>query len=203
LSNIQTVTQVYTDTLNPFGNPDPSSGYDPGTDTYRFHFDNGIAYDSDQVLLGLCTNQSKLRLDAIAGAAWLSGTTALTPAPLFAGIEFNWLARDEVTVTIANEQATTMTLEVAIALQPDVALPLIDLTPDIAQQLPLVTELITEPMTLLPLASQSFDVQLSALNRPIVFEVHLSPEDDPTDSVHLLAETTVPGWQVFLPIVLR
>ena len=57
LSHIQTPTQVYTDTLNPFGDPDPSSGYDPGTDTYRFHFGNGLAYDSDRVLLGLCTDQ--------------------------------------------------------------------------------------------------------------------------------------------------
>ena len=66
-----------------------------------------------------------------------------------------------------------------------------------------MTELITEPVTLPPLASQSFDVQLSTLNQPIVFEVRLSPEDDPGDVVHLLAETTVPGWQVFLPVVLR
>lgn len=203
LSHIQTPTQVYTDTLNPFGDPDPSSGYDVGTDTYRFHFGNGLASDSDRVLLGLCTDRSQLRLDQAAGAAWLSGTIALTPAPLFAGIEFNWQARDQVTVTIANEQDVTMTLEVATASQPEVELPLIDLIPDIAQQLPLVTELITEPVTLPPLASQAFAVQLSALNQPIVFEVRLSREDDPGDVVHLLAQTMVPGWQVFLPIVLR
>jgi hypothetical protein len=69
--------------------------------------------------------------------------------------------------------------------------------------LPLVTEFITDPLTLPPLASQAFDVQLTALNQPIVFEVQLSPEDDPTDMVHLLAQTTVPGWQVFLPIIRR
>jgi hypothetical protein len=203
LSNIQTPTQVYTDTLNPFGDPDPSSGYDSGTGTYRFNFGNGVAYDADRVLLGLCTAQPQLRLDQVAGAAWLSDTTALTPAPLFAGIEFNWQARDQVTVTIVNEQAVTMTLEAATALQPDVWLPLEDLIPDIAQQLPFVTELITEPVTLPPLASQSFDVQLTALNQPIVFEVRLSPEDDPGDVLHLLAQTSVPGWQVFLPVVLR
>ena len=81
----------------------------------------------------------------------------LAPAPLFAGIEFNWLDRDQVTVNIVNEQATTMTLEVANALQPEVLLPLADLRPDIAAQLPFVAELITEPVTLPPLASQSFD----------------------------------------------
>jgi len=203
LSNIQTLTQVYTDTLNPFGNLDPSSGYDAGTATYRFHFDNGFAYAADRVLLGLCTDQPRLRLDQAYGAAWLSGTTSLAPAPLFAGIEFNWLARDQVTVKIVNEQATTMTLEIADALQPEAALPLTDLVPDIALQLPFVTELITDPVTLPPFASQSFDVQLSALNQPIVFEARLSPEADPSDTVHLLAETTVPGWQIFLPVVLR
>jgi hypothetical protein len=203
LSHIQTPTQVYTDTLNPFGDPDPSSGYDATTDTYRFHFGNGLAYDSDRVLLGLCTDQPRLRLDQTSGAAWLSDTTALTPAPLFAGIEFDWLARDQVTVKIVNEQAVTMTLESATALQPEVWLPLTDLIPDIAAQLPYVTELITEPMTLPPLTAQSFDVQLTALNQPIVFEVRLSPEDDPGDVFHLLAQTSVPGWQVFLPVVLR
>jgi hypothetical protein len=203
LSNIQTLTQVYTGTLNPFGDLDPSSGYDAGTATYRFNFDNGIAYAADRVLLGLCTDQPRLRLDQAFGAAWLSGTTSLAPAPLFAGIEFNWLARDQVTVKIVNEQATTMTLEIADALQPEVSLPLTDLVPDIAMQLPFVTELITEPVTLPPFASQSFDVQLSALNQPIVFEARLSPEDDPSDTVHLLAETTVPGWQIFLPVVRR
>ena len=91
LSNIQTLTQVYTDTLNPFGDLDPSSGYDAGTATYRFNFDNGIAYDADRVLLGLCTDQPQLRLDQTSGAAWLSDTTSLAPAPLFAGIEFNWV----------------------------------------------------------------------------------------------------------------
>jgi len=44
---------------------------------------------------------------------------------------------------------------------------------------------------------------LDALNQPIVFEVRMSSEDDPGDVVHLLAQTSVPGWQVFLPIVLR
>jgi hypothetical protein len=203
LSHIQTPTQVYTDTLNPFGDPDPSSGYDAGTDSYRFHFDNGVAYAADRVLLGLCTDQSKLRLDQTSGAAWLSDTIVITPTPLFAGIEFDWTARDQVTVTIVNEQAVTMTLESAAALQPEVTLPLSDLTPDIAQQLPFVTELITEPLTLPPLAAQSFAVELSALNQPIVFEVRMSSEDDPSDVVHLLAQTNVPGWQVFLPVVLR
>jgi hypothetical protein len=203
LSNIQTVTQVYTDTLNPFGDPDPSSGYDSGTGTYRFNFANGIAYDADRVLLGLCTDQAHLRLDPVDGTTWLSDTTPLTPAPLFAGIAFNWLDRDHVTVTIANEQDLTMTLDTATAAQPEVELPLTDLIPDVAQQLLLVTELITEPVTLPPLASQAFDVQLAVLNQPIVFEVQMSPEDDPGDTVHLLAQTIVPGWQVFLPVLLR
>jgi hypothetical protein len=203
LNRIQALTQVYTDTLNPFGDLDPSSGYDPGTDSYRFHFDNGLASDSDRVLLGLCTDQPKLRLNRTFGAAWLSDTTSLSPSPLFAGIEFDWQARDQVTVTIVNEQAVTMTLESATALQPEVWLPLADLIPDIAAQLPFVTELITEPVTLPPLASQSFDVQLSTQNQPIVFEVRLSPEDDPGDVFHLLAQTSVPGWQMFLPVILR
>ncbi len=62
LSGIQAPQQVYTDTLNPFGDLDPSSGYDAGTDTYRFNFDNGYASDSDRVQLGLCTDQPQLRL---------------------------------------------------------------------------------------------------------------------------------------------
>lgn len=204
LAGLPVIGQVYTGTLNPFGELDPSSGYDAGTDTYRFNFDNGYAASSDRVQLGLCTDRPQLRLGQVASAAaWLSGTESLAPAPLFAGIEFDWSARDQVTVTLVNEQALTMTLETAAALQPEVLLPLDDLTPDIALQLPYVAELITEPLTLPPLASQVFAVQLSALNQPIVFEAHLSAEDDPGYTVHLLAQTAVPGWQVFLPVILR
>ena len=197
LSGIQALTRVYTGTLNPFGDLGPSSGYDSGTDTYRFNFDNGYASDSDRVQLGLCVNQPQLRLsNPVSSAVWLSGTALLAPSPLFAGIEFDWQARDQVTVTVVNEQALTMTLESAVALQPEVLLPLDDRTPDVAMQLPLVAELITEPLTLPPLAAQSFDVQLTALNQPTVFEAQLSREDDPGDVVHLLVQTTVPGWQV-------
>jgi hypothetical protein len=204
LAGLQAINQVYTGTLNPFGDLDPSSGYEPGTGTFRLNFDDGTAFDSDRVQLGLCANRSQLRLSHLASsAAWLSGTTPLAPAPLFAGIEFDWQARDQVTVTIVNEQALTMTLETAVALQPEVLLPLDDLTPDVALQLPLVGELITEPLMLPPLAVQSFAVPLAALNQPIVFEAHLSTEDDPSNSVHLLAQTTVPGWQVWLPIIMR
>lgn len=204
LAGLQTIGQVYTDTLNPFGDLDPSSGYDAGTNTYRFYFDNGYASDSDRVQLGLCSDQSRLRLGTVASAAeWLSGTTALTPAPLFAGIEFDWSDRDQVTVTLVNEQALTVTLETAVALQPEVWLPLDDLTPDIAAQLPFVAELITEPLTLPPLGTQAFALQLTALNQPIVFEARLSAEDDPGDVVRLLAQTAVPGREVFLPIVMR
>ncbi len=204
LAGLQAVDQVYTGTLNPFGDPDPSSGYDAGTNTYRFNFANGFASDSDRVQLGLCANQSQLRLSNLASASvWLSGTEPLVPAPLFAGIEFDWLARDQVTVTLVNEQALTLTLDTAIALQPEEPLPLEDLTSDVAQQLPLEAELITEPLTLPPLASQSFAVSLTALNQPIVVEADLSAEDDPGNTIHLLAQTMVPGWQVFLPVVLR
>ncbi len=204
LSGIQALQRVYTGTLNPFGALGPSSGYDSGTNTYRFHFDNGYASDSDRVQLGLCTDRPQLRLGHVAAAAvWLSGTAQLPPAPLFVGFEFNWLDRDQVTVNIVNEQALTLTLDAATALQPEVLLPLDDLTPDVALQLPLVAELITEPLTLPPLAAQSFAVQLTALNQPIVFEAQLSREDDPGDGVHLLAQTTVPGWQVFLPVIRR
>lgn len=204
LAGVQTPTQVYTGTLNPFGDLDPSSGYDVGTDTYRFNFADGYASDTDLVQLGLCATQSLLRLGNLAtAAAWMSDTTPLVPAPLFAGIELSWQARDQVTVNIVNEQALTLTLESAVALQPEVLLPLEDLTPDIAAQLPFVAELITEPLTLPPLSAQAFVVPLAALNQPIVFEMQLSAEDDPFNSIHLLAQTMVPGWQVFLPVVMR
>ena len=204
LDGLPAISQVYTDTLNPFGDLDPSSGYDTGTNTYRFNFDNGIVYDIDRVQLGLCTDQPQLRLSTLASAAvWLSGTESLVPAPLFAGIEFNWVDRDQVTVTLVNEQALTLTLETATALQPEALLPLDDLTSEVALQLPFVAELITEPLTLPPLASQAFAVELTTLNQPIVFEAHLSVEDDPDNTIHLLAQTMVPGWQVFLPLVLR
>ena len=133
---------MYTGTLNPFGDLGSSSGYDFGTDTYRFNFDNGYASDSDRVQLGLCTDQPHCGWAILLSAAtWLSGTTALAPAPLFVGLEFDLLACDQVTVKIVNEQATTLTLESAVALQPEVLLPLEDLTPDIAMQLPFVAAL--------------------------------------------------------------
>jgi len=202
LQGVKSLTEVYTGTLNLFGEPDASSGYDAANDSYHLDFTNGIAYDSDKVQLGVCTDRSSLRLGSPSPAfSWTVTSTQALPDPLFAGLSVNWLDHTHAQIDVFNEQNITLTLWSLSVLDPDQPLPLEDLSDDIAMLLPMASEVVTDPLTLLPSANQTFNVEVASANHPYVIEAVLSAEDDPGNLVHTLVQTLSPPYAVYLPLV--
>jgi hypothetical protein len=203
LKGIPSITEVYTGTFNPFGAPS-SSGYDAVTDTYNLTFTNGSAAASDLVRLGACADRSSLRLGSPSPAFYwtLTGTRTL-PDPLSAGLSLNWVDQTHVQIDLFNEQAISLTLWSLNVLDPVQKLALEDLGDDIAMLLPLASEVVTDPVTLLPSASQSFNAAVLLGNHPYVIEAVLSAEDDPGNLIHVLAQSTSPTFYIYLPLTLK
>lgn len=194
------VSAVYTDTLNPFFALD--TGYEGGTDSYRLVFTDGIAYDSDLVHVGLCTDLAYGRLSTAPNALnWTQSVSTVQPAPLMAGIELTWLAADQLAVNLINEQAMTLTVDSFVLLDAEVPLSLIDLTGDIVATLPLAGEAITAPITLAPNAAYSVTFTSLLRGHGYVVEARLSAEEDAFNSVHVLAQTGLPPYRVYLPLL--
>jgi len=202
LQGNHTVSAVYTETLNPFFGLD--TGYEGGTDSYRLVFTDGVAYDSDRVHVGLCTNLANARLSTAPNALdWTQGISTVQPAPLMAGVELNWLAADQLTVNLVNEQAITVTLDNFVLLDAEVALSLDDLIGDIAATLPLAGEGITEPITLAPNATYSMTFTDLLRGHGYVVDAQLSAEDDPFTTVQVFAQTGLPPYRTYLPIITK
>jgi hypothetical protein len=110
LKGITSITDVYSGVLNPFGAPDPASGYNPTTNVYSLIFSGGTVPDSGMAQIGICANRPALRLDTAQPAFyWVESGTPAAPAPLFASLEFNWVSPDHLQVSLYNEQATPLT----------------------------------------------------------------------------------------------
>lgn len=218
LKSVRSVTDVYTGTLNPFGAPDNTSGYEAATDVYRLNFSGATIYDSDQVQIGLCTDAPLLRLDASSQSpfVWTKDNTTVTPNPFFAGLEWNWLDPTHLRIRIVNEQPLTMTLMTLNALDAGNVLALDDLNGDVSSQLPLVSELLSTPMTLAPGADSFFDVFFSASanaarsnrpgsldpNHPYVIEAVMSDANDDGNRVRLYAQSLSLSMS-YLPAIFR
>src|SRR5262245_6076834 len=54
LKGVQSVSEIYTGTLNPFGLPDPSSKYITASDVYSMSFSGAWVGESDRVHIGFC-----------------------------------------------------------------------------------------------------------------------------------------------------
>jgi hypothetical protein len=200
LQGNHTVSAIYTDTLNPFFGLD--TGYEGGTDSYRLVFTDGLAYDSDLVHVGLCSDLPYARLSTAPNALlWTQGISTVQPAPLAAGVELSWLSADQLAVNLVNEQAITVTLENFVLLDAEVALPLNDLIGDIADTLPLAGEGITEPIALAPNAAYSMTFDGLLRGHGYVVDARLSAEDDPFNSVLVFAQTGLPPYQTYLPLI--
>jgi hypothetical protein len=210
LKGIQSISQVYTGTANPFGSPDPTSGYDPGTDVYTLVFSQGVAFDSDMVHIGLCADQPILQLaqqPAPPPIQWLSGGQGLQPAPLFAGAGWSWQNNSHAQLQLFNNQAVTMTLMELNVLDADTSLSLDDLNADVAGTLPMVSLLAQDPQSLPPGATSFFDVFFDAprFDHPYVLQAVLAAEDDPGNVYSLFSQATSPpaAALVYLPLVMR
>ncbi len=125
----------------------------------------------------------------------------MQPAPLMAGIELSWLSADQLAVNLVNEQAITVTLENFVLLDAAEALPLDDLTGDIAATLPLAGEAITEPIELAPDAAYSVTFDGLLRGHGYVVDARLSDEADAFNTVRMLAQTGLPPYRTYLPLV--
>lgn len=202
LQGHHTLSDIYTDTLNPFFGLD--TGYEGGSDSYRLVFTDGLAYDSDRVHVGVCTDQSYARLSTAPNALdWTQGISTVQPAPLMAGVELTWLSADQLAVNLVNEQAITVTLDNFVLLDAEVPLSLVDLTGDIVAALPLAGEGITEPITLAPNTAYSTTFTDLLRGHGYVIDAQLSAEDDAFNTVRVLAQTNLPPYRIYLPLVRR
>jgi len=210
LKGIPSVTDVYTGVLNPFGAPDPSSGYDSTTDVYSLIFGGGTVPDSGMAQIGICTSQPALRLDTVQPAFyWVVPGTTATPDPLFAGLDFNWIDPNHLQVHLYNEQSTPLTLYSFYVLTPIGPLSLDDLNDGVASTLPMVNDQITDPLELAGGANTTSDIFFNqggvhvAFGAPIVLEAVLSTQDDSGNSIHLIAQTSQTFAQIYLPLLMK
>ena len=209
LKGIPAITDVYTGVLNPFGAPDPFlSGYDSTTDVYSLIFNGGAVSDSGMAQIGICASQPALRLDATQPAFyWVVSGVPTNPAPLFAGLDFNWINPNHLQVHLYNEQNTPLTAFSFSVLTPSSQLSLDDLNDGVTSTLPIANDQITDPLQLANGANTTFDIFFDqgnvqvAFGAPIVLEAVLSTQDDPGNSIHLFAQTSQPFAQVYLPLM--
>ena len=226
MTGVVNLTSVYTGTMNPFGLPD-SSGYDPITQTYHLDFSNATAGTGEQVMLGFCSSASEVHLDVPRDTPpfyWSLDGQALQPAPLFVGVKWNWQDASHVQITLENSNGITLTLMSLNLLEPGVALPLEDLSDEIAAMLPMTSELAPDVQVLAPGGSLVFDVAPpTALARPnftfapaasfaeaalqpmqpYVLQALLAAEDDPGNVVYLVSQSNSPPLFLFMPVLRR
>jgi hypothetical protein len=224
LNGIQSISNVYTGVLNPFGAPDASSGYDAGAGVYKLNFSNGTVLNGDMAHIGLCTNQPVLMLPQGPGVppfTWTLNGQTLSPDPLFAGLAWNWISRTHLRVQLSSDRHVSMTLMALNLLDAGNALELDDLNGNVVGQLQLVSNLAPDPVPLAPGTSSFFDVFLvlshagpsqhvagvpmdsAALlepNHPYVLEAVLEAEDDSGNTIHLYSQALSPLQAVYLPI---
>jgi len=204
LKGIQSISEVFTGPTNPFGTLHPTSGYDSGTDVYTLVFSDGVAFDSDRVHMGVCTDKPILQLGQQPAAWTLDGQT-LQPPPLFAGLSGDWPGSAQLQLRLFNSQATTMTLMELNVLDADTSLALDDLDADTAGALAVAQLAISDPQTLPPGADSVFDLFFSAptFNHSYLIEAVLAAEDDPGNTFRLYSPIMSPPARVFLPLVQR
>jgi hypothetical protein len=208
LQNIASITQVYTGTFNVFGAPDPSSGYNPVTHVYSLIFKGATVNNGDLNRIGICTPSPSLHLDTIQPSFyWVVSGTVGSPAPLFAGLDYNWLNPNHLQIHLSNEQSITVTADSLSVLTPGNALTLDDLNDDVASLLPVASLPITSPLEMSGGSSLSFDINLTnggvhlLKDQPIVLEAVLSDPNDPGNLIHLLVQTTQPFAEINLPLM--
>ncbi len=222
LTGVLTVSSVYMGPENPFGAPDASSGYDAGTGTYSLNFGGATVADGDTAQIGLCTNQPLLALDQAGGTppfSWTADGVPLATAPLFTGLRWRWLNRNQLEVQLTGDRQVSMTLLSLSLLDAGTKLGLDDLNEAVVSTLPMVGEFAPDPVPLNPGAASTVDVYFeppvvtgdplantAALlepNHPYVLEAVLSAQDDPGNTVRLYSQTLSPLAAVYVPIAFR
>ena len=206
LKGIPSVSDVYTGVNNPFGAP-ISGAYITSTDVYSLTFGNGSVPDSGMAQMGICASQPALRLATQPAFYWTVSGNPASPGPLFAGLDFNWVDSNHLQVHLYNQQSITLTAYSFSVLLPSSPLTLDDLNDGIASTLPMASDQVSDPLVLPGGASKTFDITFKdggeqvAFGAPILLEAVLSTQDDPGDAIHLIAQTTQPFSQLYLPVI--
>jgi hypothetical protein len=206
LKGIPALTDEYTGVLNPFG-PSTSS-YDAGTGVLSLVYSGGTASAGDMVQIGICASQAALRLDtALPAFYWVVTGAPADPAPLFAGLDFNWVDPNHLQVHLYNEQSITLTVISFSAFIPPASLSLDDLNNGVASTLSMVSDQIASPTDMPGASSQTFDILFNQgevrvpQGAPVVLEATLSAQDDQSNLIHLFVQTTQPFAEMFLPVM--
>lgn len=206
LQGIKNISDVYMGSLNPFGGPDPSSGYNAGVDVYELNFSGAVVPDGGIAHIGFCSDQPVMLPGGFGGLPahyWtLDGDYIGSPIPLPA-LDWWWLADGGVQVGLANgddaatgETIFVETVELAVA---DEVLPLDALN---GQDLAGV-EWVQVPAGELPTLQPGDEFALLDLPAGVggiaspgdVLLVHVAASSDPTGSeaaVNLFSQTIIP-----------
>ena len=219
LQGIKVVSNTYIGPENPFGAPDPTSGYDAAHDVYQLNFSNGTALNNDLVHLGLCSAAPILKLDPSTSPLnfyWTQGASQVLPNPLFAGLQWEWTTPSHLRIHIVNGQAITLTLTMLNLLDGGNPLTLDDLKNDAVANLPEVLALLDTPQTLGPQSDSFFDVFFNAnnqtippntaplleVNHPYIIQAELAA-DDSGNGTHLFAQGLSPQVSLYLPLIAK
>ena len=213
LAGIQTVTDIYTGTMNTFGAPDAGSGYITATNVYSLYFSGATVSAGDLTQIGLCTDQPALALDPDTGSppfAWTVDGNPVADQPAFAGLTWHWDGRGHLQVQLTNDPQVSMTLMSLNVLDAGDPLALDDLNAEVAAGLPLVSELAPDPLDLGPGETSTYDVTfdadavgLAAPSHPYVLEAVLASADDPDNTIHLYSQSLSPLLPLFMPIMMK
>ncbi len=211
LAGVVTYSAVYTGAMNPFGAPDPASGYDAGARAYTLIFSNGTALAGTPVQLGLCTDQTVLALDpggATPPFTWFVDGQPQAAKPPFAGLAWRWLYRTRLQVQLTNDPQVSMTLMTLNLLDGGDKLSLDDLNEQVAAGLPLVGVLAQDPLPLGLGGSTTVDVAFDAStlpepNHPYVLQAVLADDEDPGHVIHLYSQSLSPLATMYLPVIRR
>lgn len=209
LAGIRQVSEVYTGPGNPFGLPGDGSGYDAAQDVYSLVFSGGPAFSGEAALIGLCTDRPLLALGPslkIPPFVWLLGGRALSPEPLFVGVQWAWDGRAHVQVTLHNSGQAPLVLWSAYLLEPEQTLSVDELGSDALAGQATVAELLEGGEILPAGGDRLFDVPFdpaAAPGQPFVLDALLSAEDDFGNTVHLFSQASAPLVGLYLPVILK
>lgn len=222
LKSIVEVSQFYTGTLNPFGLPADSSGYDGNTDVYHLDYTTATIDSADVVNLGLCTDHASLHLDPSIDPAqafyWTQDGVPLTPAPPFVGLDWNWQSPSHLHLGLINSNAFTVTMQSLMVLDPGYPLALEDLNSEVLASQSPVSDLANGDVVLLPPGvSTYFDLYFDSgqttflpnhapllePNHPYLVQAIFSTEDDLSTTWELDSQSLSPLPTIYLPQVRR
>jgi hypothetical protein len=222
LKSVVNVSQVYTGTLNPFGLPANSSGYDGNADVYHLDYISATVDSADIVNLGLCTDHAKLQLDPSITSAqafyWTQNGVPLTSTLPFVGLDWDWKSRYHLHLGLINSNAFTVTMQSLLVLDPGYPLMLEDLNGDVLASQSPVSDLANGDVVLLPPGVSTyfdlyFDSSQAAFlpnhapllepNHPYVIQAIFSTEDDLSTTWELYSQSLSPFATMYLPVVRR